>query len=284
MLFSATSVLLGSRAKGYHNRVMVYAHRRHSARYLPPKRPHARTPLANKMPEEYGNTWDLRNGVEWYYRMRKRNHFRHWPWARWSDDPIRQHEDMAHRRTLSVKSSAANEGLPEWNYYKEVGQDYDVPSHFPLTYVASFIHQYTGRLWSCEQITEYLQCIQDTTGLRSIADVADNLGVLGAWEREHASRVPRGLIQHVALVTRDVVDLNGRKAFRKKQQESGVLRTREMERYYALPHLRGPAIPVVHEQPPGQYPVSRYTNMLDIPAIHPLQIPDGRYKNNMYPA
>ncbi|PWV05992.1 hypothetical protein C3747_121g17 [Trypanosoma cruzi] len=122
MALRLTLLALGSRAKGYENRVMVYAHRRHRSWYQPPKLPHARSPLANKPPEEYGNTWDPRSGVDWYYRMRHRGAYRHWPWARWSDDPVRHHRETPFNRTFSHNSHGSNDGVPLWNYYAEVGR------------------------------------------------------------------------------------------------------------------------------------------------------------------
>jgi len=278
-----SAICLGARAHGYQNRVMVYAHRRQKSRYLAPKNPHVRSPLANKTPEEYGNNWDPRTGVEWYYRMRHRNHYRHWPWAKWNDDPVRQHQDNTHRRTFHVATGAANQGQPEWNYYKEVGQEYRTPSHFPLPYVAPFIHQYTSKVWSLPTITDHLTAIAERTGLRSIEEAArggEKLQKLAA----SADDIPRGLLHHLQLVVEDVVLQNGRKTYRQTQHEKGVLRTREMVRYYALPYLKGAAMPETLAQPSGAYPWGRYTYMDGSVRIHPLQRPDARFKGNLYPA
>lgn len=283
MSLRLTPVLAG-RAKGYQNRVMVYAHRRQKARYLAPKNAHVRTPLANKGPEEYHKTWDPRTGVEWHNRMRRRGHFRHWPWATWADDPVRHHEDCVSRRTLSLRDGGASEGMPEWDYYAAVGQDYQTPSHFPLTYVAPFIHQYSGKIWSKHQIEAYLNDVTRHTQLKTIADVVEHLPVLEAFAVEHVGEIPHGLLVHLRLVAEDVVLQNKKKAFRRQQHASGVLRTREMVRYYALPHLRGPAMPETLAQPSGAYPWGTYTTMVDHGDIHPLQQPDARYTKNMYPA
>ncbi|CCW60410.1 unnamed protein product [Phytomonas sp. EM1] len=302
MSLTLTKFRLASRGKGYHNRVMVYAHRRHKAFYLPPKKAHANSPLTNKEPEEYGNTWDARCGIEWYYRTRRRNHYRHWPWARWTDDPIRHHSDPTNRRTISALSEASNEGVPEWNYYEEVGQDYATPSHFPLTYVGPFIHQYTGKVWSRDRIRNYLEVIQTGTHLRTIQDVAQHLPDLRAWgerqldasgpvmETDNGSAhgkpvvmVPCGFLQHVELVVADIVKQNDRKRFREEQHMAGVLRTRDMVRYYTLPYLKGPAMPEKLKQPSGEYPWGKYTYMKGTVKIHPLQLPDRRYTRNMYP-
>ncbi|KEG14328.1 hypothetical protein DQ04_00521130 [Trypanosoma grayi] len=264
---------------------MVYAHRRHSARYLPPKLAHTRSPLANKSPEEYGNTWDPRTGVEWYYRMRRRNAYRHWPWARWTDDPVRHHRETACNRTFSAASDGPNDGVPLWDYYAEVGQEYTTPSHFPLHYMAPFIHQYTGKVWPRNEIEHYLKVIEQRTGLRSIESLHEDLPRLREWGETEMGMVPHGLLQHVEMLAREIVSQNEKKAFRKKMHENGILRTATMERYYALPHLRsGPSMPIALKQPSGEYPWGKYTRMLGDERIHPLQRPDGLYKDNMYPA
>ncbi|CCW67707.1 unnamed protein product [Phytomonas sp. Hart1] len=302
MSLCVTKFRLASRGKGYHNRVMVYAHRRHKAFYMPPKKAHGNSPLANKEPEEYGNTWDARCGIEWYYRIHRRNHYRHWPWVRWTDDPIRFHSNLINRRTVSAMDEGTNEGVPEWNYYEEVGQNYETPSHFPLTYIGHFIHQYTGKVWSHNRIREYLEVIQTETKLRTIQDVAQHLPDLWTWGERQANfsglsiethddsarsmpvvMVPHSFLQHVELVVADIVKQNQRKQYREEQHMSGVLRTRDMERYYALPNLKGPSMPEKLKQPSGEYPWGKYTYMKEPVKIHPLQLPDLRYKRNMYP-
>ncbi|KPI83679.1 hypothetical protein ABL78_7273 [Leptomonas seymouri] len=284
-MLHTTPLTLAASAKGYMNRVMVYAHRRRKARYLAPKAAHVRSPLANKKPEEYGNTWDPRSGVEWHNRMRHRGHFKHWPWARWTDDPIRFHQDSVCRRTVSAANAAANEGSPEWNYYAEVGRAYETPSHFPLSYTAPFIYQYTSRCWTRQDLQGYLDRIEQESGLRTIIDAAAKQDVLYSWwQRSAMEAIPLGVLQHLVLVATDIVQQNERKAFRVQQHERGVLRTREMVRYYALPHLHGPAMPVALAQPSGEYPMGKFTHMNGDVKIHPLQRPDGRYKHNMYPA
>lgn len=284
-MLRSTPLALASSAKGYMNRVMVYAHRRRKARYLAPKAAHVRSPLANKMPEEYGNTWDPRSGVEWHNRMRRRGHFKHWPWALWTDDPIRFHQDGVCRRTVSAANAGANEGIPEWDYYAAVGQAYETPSHFPLSYTAPFIYQYTAKCWTREDLQGYLVRIEQESGLRTIADAAAQREALYSWwHRAGMDAVPLGVLRHLELVAADIVKQNARQAFRLEQHEHGVLRTRDMVRYYALPHLQGPAMPVALAQPSGAYPDGKFTQMNGDVVIHPLQKPDGRYKHNMYPA
>lgn len=76
---------------------------------------------------------------------------------------------------------------------------------------------------------------------------------------------------------------NEKKAFRAQQHKNGVLRTREMEQYYALPHLRGVAMPEKLAQPSGCYPYGKYLYREYNIKIHPLQVPDCYYKQNFYP-
>lgn len=275
---------LGSNAKGYMNRVMVYAHRRRKARYLAPRNAHVRSPLANKSPEEYGRTWDPRTGVEWHNRLRNRNHYRHWPWARWTDDPIRHHRPTGSWRTVSATQQGCYDGLPEWDYYAEVGQDYHTPVHFPLSFTAPFILQYTAKCWTRETLTGYLETIQANSGICTIADAAARPDELYTWWSTSAmASIPLGVLQHVELLSKDMVLQARKKAFRHQQQQRGILRTADMERYYALPPLRGPAMPVQLAQPSGAYPTGKYTYMMADTPIHPLQQPDGRYTHNMYP-
>ncbi|KAG8339642.1 hypothetical protein ERJ75_001643500 [Trypanosoma vivax] len=279
-----TQVALASRASGYGNRVMVYAHRRHRARYLPPKLAHARSPLANKMPEEYGNTWDPRTGIEWYHRLRRRGAYRHWPWARWTDDPVRHHRETAYQRTFSAADAEANEGVPLWDYYAEVGQEYATPDHFPLKYMAPFIHQYTSKVWSRDEIERHLQVIAEKTGLHTIRAVADGRKRLFEWNEREMGVVPHGLVEHADMLAQDIVLQNRKKEFRRKSHENGILRTSTMERYYALPHMRtGPAMPSKLSQPSGKFPWGKFSIMLGETTIHPLYQIDGFYKHNMYP-
>lgn len=323
-LLSATNALL-KRAKGYNNRVMVYSHRRSKARYLPPKTPYVRSPLANKEPEEYGNTWDPHIGIEWYNRLRQRGAYRHWPWVRWSDDPIRQHHDPTCRRTLSCRQEASNECTPQWDYYAEVGRAYDVDPTDPITTVGTFIYPFVARVWCRSAVEEFLRAVASATGATSIIQVHEREREILAWaerglsaipmsrhspppaedsshtglparsaahiaaetETEEERCVPKGFVQHLILVCRDIVLQHKRKQFRVLQHTQGaVLRTREMERYYALPYtVRGPAMPEELAQPDGLYPWGKYTQMNDDRLqIHPLHTPDKWYKDNLYPA
>eukprot|EP00796_Vickermania_ingenoplastis_P001562 gene1562-946_t len=300
-LLRITDVCL-KRAKGYNNRVMVYAHRRNKARYLAPKNPFVRSPLANKSPEEYGETWNPRSGIEWYNRLRQRGAYRHWPWAKWSDDPVRFHEDETSRRTISALHETSNECLPLWDYYAEVGMDYRTSSDAPLAEVGDFIQPYVGSIWGRPTITRFLETIKTQLGIHTVEEAAAKADVLLEWAEDQfldgppsassgtaaspSPVVPKGFVQHVVLVCRNVVLCNQKKAFRATQHtEKSVLRTRDMERYYTLPYLNGPDMPRSRAQASGAYPWGKYTMMNDLKgiSIHPLQLPDRWFKENMYP-
>lgn len=202
------------RAAGYQNRVMVCAHRRQRARYLPPKTPYVRSPLANKSPEHYHETWDPHSGIEWYNRLRHRGAYRHWPWAKWTDDPIRFHEDQTCRRTFSAlddaplsygKESAAlsdvdgchgrkypsptptvhsNAGAPLFDYYAEVGEAYHgISPSCPLEALAQIIHPYVRAVWTKEAVRRFLAAISHHPSLqtRIIADVQTKEQALVDW-------------------------------------------------------------------------------------------------------
>lgn len=346
------------RASGYQNRVMVYAHRRQRARYLPPKTPYVRSPLANKDPEQYYDTWNPHSGIEWYNRLRHRGAYRHWPWARWSDDPIRFHEDPTCRRTLSAaldegypstggdgregkaphvaasvnEPAHANACVPLWDYYAQVGQAYHgITAHSPLEALAEVIHPYVRQVWPRSVVHYFLSSISQNRELRvkTIGDVLARKRALEDWVAKGGKIsntansflldskggallnavsnqgiakvfefVPKGFIQHIILSSRDVVLYHQKLEYRKQEHnDRGVLRTREMERYYALPHptlkflsasstlmssetkefsknakkeaseessiVKGinlpPPMPVKLAQPSGKYPWGKYT-------------------------
>lgn len=310
------------RASGYQNRVMVYAHRRQRARYLPPKTPYVRSPLANKTPDHYHETWDPHSGIEWYNRLRHRGAYRHWPWAKWSDDPIRFHEDPTCRRTLSALNGCLpygeedregnvapqtsgplvngpahlNAGSPLWDYYSEVGEAYHgITANSPLEALTQVIHPYVRHIWPKDVVRQFLLTIErgaklsvktigdvltgesalldwaskggiiptekevkpsenDTRGntLRTLSEKVVNTSVRECALREkekHIQFIPKGFIQHLILASRDVVLYNHKLKHREQEHNAqGVLRTREMERYYALPH---PTITLVSEHTTG---------------------------------
>ncbi|EPY32477.1 hypothetical protein AGDE_08656 [Angomonas deanei] len=120
--------------------------------------------------------------------------------------------------------------------------------------------------------------------LKRIQDVADNIGKLRRWGEVYGGKsVPKGLIQHVELVCLDVVAQNDRIKNRQQLHQQSILRTNEMERYYTLPHLHGPAMPTTRAQAPGVCP-QRFTWMQHVPKFHPLQLPDRWEGANCYPA
>lgn len=260
---------------------MFYSHRKGKARYVPRKLACLKNPTAGKTPDEYKDTWDQRTGVEWYHKRHKRNMFRHWPWAKWNDDPIRRHKSPACGRTFSVLCEGTNDGAPEWNYYKEVGEDYRVPSHYPTATMAVFLHTYCGKSWSVAETKDMLRRVQEK--FSTIESVATVPGDVEAWNIK-ANAVPTTFLQHVLYLAEDMVLLNKKKEYRREQHRKGVLRTISMERYYALPYLQGAAMPTTLEQVPGKYYEGKFSTMMGGTKIHPLLIPDYLRTRAMYPA
>lgn len=270
------------RAKGYENRVMYFSYRRQNAGYLPPKLAHRKDPTANKNPEEYHETWDQRTGVEWFYKMRRRNQYRHWPWVTWKDDPIRHHADGVSRRAFSVKNAAVSE-KPLWNLYELVGQDYRLANTAPVIALAPIIALYTAKVWSKKVLEGYLAKLEPLWP--TVHAVQSKFSDVEAWNRK-TNALPPGLMTHLKYLADDVVLLNQKKAFRLEQHEKGYLRTNDMQRYFALPYLRtaAAAMPTTLEQPQGIYPRGAYTeNNGKGVKIHPSYRLDGRTRHAMYP-
>lgn len=274
------SCVIRNRGGAYYERVMHFPYRRRNATYLPPNLPHRKTPLANKGPEDYHETWNQRTGVDWYNRLKKRNEYRHWPWVTWKDDPVRQHKDDVCRRTFSALNTASSE-KPLWNLYERVGQDYRLPNNAPITLLAPFIALYTAQVWSTERIKSYLERVQEKWA--TIADVHDNLVEVSEWSRR-VNAIPPGLMTHLEYIVKDSVLLNRKKSFRIQEHERGVLRTNTMARYFALPYMTsGPAMPVKLEQPVGVYPRGGFTEMTNV-RIHPVYVIDSATSLGKYPA
>ena len=275
-----TSQLLLTRPKSYFGRFMHLPYRHRKDYYKAPRMATKKNPTANKTPEEYGDTWDQRTGLDWYRKVRNRGIYTHWPWARWTDDPVRHHKSEANLRTFSVLASGTNDGAPEWNYYEAVGEDYRVPSHYPLEFMAPFIHTYTSKTWSRDQIKTFLLQLQQT--YPTIAEFAQHAEVAHAWN-ERLNVVPLSFYQHCSFLSQDMVALNKKKAHRQAEHQRGVLRTNAMQQYFALPYLRGPAMPTSLEQPVGVYDEGKFNRMLGGTKIHPQFVPDRVMAEGLFP-
>lgn len=253
-------------------------------RYEPMKRPNRRSALANKNdPTEYKNTDDQRVGVEWYHRLKGRGLYRHWPWVRMNDDPIRHHKDpdAAPSRSFSVLDDKPQNGVPIWNYYEETGRDYATSNVCPAHYMAPFIALFAGTTWSQTQIEESLKLLEPQWP--TIFDVADNLEAINRWN-EVSNALPYGLLRHVELCSIDVVLQNDRKEYRNQQHDASVLRTPDMDRYFALPYTTGPSVPTTLQQPVGVYPEGRYSTMNgNVVRIHALQAPAKYLDDSQHP-
>jgi hypothetical protein len=270
----------GGRAKGYFNRVMHYPHRRVTPRWLGNNNVEKHNPINWKQIEEYKDTTVQRTGAEWYHRMKRRLKYRHWPWATWRDDPVRRHKEPSSRRSFSMRNMREEAGSPLWDWYALVGQDYGIPDSAKVTVLAQFIHTYTNKTWSMQQLQRYLEKVEREWP--TVADAHRCLTDIQQW-CTRTNALPSGLLQHLSMLIRDVVLLNRKKAHRQRNHESGVLRTNTMERYFALPYTRGPAMPVELQQADGVYPCGKWLTMDNSCVVHPEFRLDGKIKNFMLP-
>lgn len=265
----------------YNIRSMHLPYRRRSSFYQQPSYAHCKTPLANKQPEEYGETWNQRTGVLWHSRMRRRNQYRHWPWVTWKDDFLYHHETQSSTRTFSAKHATSNSGAPRWNLYEMVGQDYKIPCHYPVSTLAPIISLYTSKVWCRGTLDKLLATVQEKW--KTIEDVQENFANVLEWNGKTHS-VPHGFLTHLKYLVDDVVLLQRKKENRKKLHEQGILRTDGMQRYFALPYVRsGPAMPVKLAQPVGLYPQGTYLYMMGDQKIHPFYRIDKRLSTALYP-
>lgn len=230
-------------------------------RHLAPRRPHRASPIANKVrPEAIKNTEDQRRGIEWYNRTRNRKEYRHWPFIRMSDDPIRKHknpEDLP-SRSFSVLDSNSEAGKPLWDYYKESSRDYKTDLTCPPSLMSEFISVFTAKVWNETTVGDYLKKAE-AAGYTDIASIASPRSTFLAWNRK-TSTMPHYLAIHAHMCAADIRLYNSRRAYRQKLQKQAVLRNIEMERYFALPYLHSkenvdvPSSP----QPVGVYPEGEY--------------------------
>eukprot|EP00744_Colponema_vietnamica_P024159 GILI01035180.1.p1 GENE.GILI01035180.1~~GILI01035180.1.p1 ORF type:complete len:278 (-),score=29.07 GILI01035180.1:71-904(-) len=248
-------------------------------RWLPPRRPHRGTSIANKTrAEDIKNTEDTRRGVDWYNRIRGRKEYLHWPFIKMTDDPIRRHQDPDRMpsRAFSLLDTQCNSGVPLWNYYEETGRDYQISMDAPTPYLAKFIALYTAKVWSESEIEQYLsKLVSSDAQFATIGGIVANSEAL-AEHNDNIGCLPAGLLAHVMMCARDIETYNTRKAYRHKMQRSGVLRTNDMERYFALPYLtiggQAASVPVAHKQPFGVYPEGEYLTTRAVKRYnHPIQ-------------
>lgn len=271
-----------SRGSRYHDRYMQFPYRRSKGRYLMPLWAYRKSPMAHKKPEEYKDTWNARVGIEWHNRLRNRGAFRHWPFVQWHDDFIRKHKEVdSFGRTFSAKAKVRGGQVPLWNHYKEVGEHYGLPAAAPVAVLADIMVPYVGKTWSRSELVAHFNVVA-AAGWPTVEALSQRAAELVEWNRA-AHAVPSGFIQHATMLAEDVCRQATLAEFRRQRHESGVLRTREMERYFALPYHRGPAMPTTLDRFPGKFPVGRYLMMIDSP-FHPLQFPDKLGAANRYPA
>lgn len=246
-------------------------------RHLAARRPHRASPFANKMrPSAIANTEDQRRGIDWYNRIRKRKEYRHWPFIKNSDDLMRRHknpEDAPSRAFSVFDSKTCLSGKPLWNYYKETSRDYRTDVSCPANYMAEFISVFTAKVWSKQTIAGFLKKAE-ANGFKTIANIVDDGRAFFLWNRK-TNAMPHYLAVHALMCATDIKEHEARRAHRQKMQQSAVLRTSLMGRYYALPYLRvkeNASVPVAQRQPVGVYPEGEYlyTRAAKLYA-HPIQ-------------
>lgn len=251
-------------------------------RFLAPRRPHRASPFANKVrPEAIKNTEDQHRGIEWYNRTRNRKEYRHWPFIKMSDDPIRHHknpEDLP-SRSFSVNDEQCQAGRPLWNYYNETSRDYKTATTCPASFMSDFISVFTAKVWNKDTIVEYLKKAE-AAGYPDIASIADPHRRFLSWNKK-TNTMPHYLAIHATMCAKDISLYNMRRAYRQKMQTQAVLRTVEMERYFALPYLHTkenvevPAQP----QPLGVFPEGEYLySRAAKKYVHAIQ--GGRYTSD----
>lgn len=244
-------------------------------RWLPPRRPHRGTPSANKIdPEDIKNVEDQRRGLDWYKRIKKRGEYRHWPFVKTRDDGLRRHKDPddAPSRSFSVKDAKCKAGTPLYDYYANTHRDYQIHPSCPPAHMAECIALFTAKVWSKAEVSAYLTNIFEKSNFKSIEEIAKSPGQLARWNKTSAA-VPSGLLAHAILCAKDIVRYNTLRDFRIQKQKEGILRTRTMERYFALPYLHKGANAEVpkKQQPLGVYPEGEYYTMREKKKYyHPL--------------
>ena len=116
--------------------------------------------------------------------------------------------------------------------------------------------------------------------------ISENPDALREWRDNtvEGNKVPHGFVEHVILLCRDILRNNAKKDYRRLLHANGVLRTNDMQRYYALPPVRdGPAMPEKLEQAPGKEFQGDYVWLTQkaISNIHPtyssVYRPDSRH-------
>ena len=227
-------------------------------------------PRAHKMPHEYDLPY-CRYGSDWALRYRQQGRFSNWPWVTWRHDPVRNHKpEYGPSRTISAQAENPALGMPLWNHYEDAAQDYQLPNDAPIHLMIPILNVYVGRVWGPERIKGYFDLLREE-GWECIDEVNASIDHIREWN-ETFYKVPPGLIEHIALLSEDIVKLNAKKTFRRKlHNEKAVLRTGDMERYYSMPYYTGPAMPEERKQA-QEYDDGEFTN-LDRPAIakvHPV--------------
>ena len=252
-MLRASSVQHGQRS--YNHRSPHIKVRWWKRRYLAPKTMSNYTPWVGRTPDEYGfDTHMLRMGKDWGDRVNKRGLFRHWPWVSMNDDPVGDQLRIDSRsvRAFSCKADREAEAVPRFDMYADSGRDYRMRATIPLSAITDVLHENVAAQYSRSQCERFIAVAAERYPTpAALAAAGDDVT---AWAKAGAV-VPFAIAKHLELICADVVKQHARKTYRAVQQGAGVLRTLEMERYYAIPPVvSGPAMPTTLAQAPNASP------------------------------
>ena len=246
---------------------------------------------AHKHPDEYKDWWDKRvsrthkgRHEHWTHKLGQRAEFYSWPYTGWDRDPIRhfKNDDVTCSRTVNAAvASLAVVGAPHYDYYAATSQRYNLDGDAPLTSLLPILNTYVGKIWSANDLSQYLARIEKV--FPGIQKAHDSWDALEQWNsRQHA--IPVGLQQHLKLLLADISRQNVIYQNRLKKQRQGELRARNGEQYYMLPYPAATDMPKQLEQEGGEQPRGKNSWGLVPGRTHATYLPDFRRKKNFRPA
>lgn len=273
-------VIKGRRGHQYHART-EFPNSTRRAIYKRPEVPMKNDPTAHRNPNEYGNRETNRIGLAWHNRVMGRGEYKTWPWRSWHDDPVREHRAEPPSRTFSARMPNPATGMPLWDHYADSGLDYRLSDDAPVHQLIPILNIFVGKQWSMAELGGFFDVLV-AEGWTTVESLDASIDLVRAWS-EHCAVLPPGFIEHVALLSRDVVALNKKKAHRRAQHRAGVLRTNSMTQYFAMPWTVGPAMPTTLNQPGGLDARGDFSEMRSGIKLHPEYVPDGYRTRNALP-
>ena len=121
--------------------------------------------LCNKDPHEYKDSHEYgrnKNGIKWYFRLKKRGNQREWPFTQWTEDPF-GHLTQPPPRCFSAKEQQRldTRKIPRWNVYALDQLEFKInPDRAPFVHLMPILRTYVGSVFSSETITDYLKQFQ----------------------------------------------------------------------------------------------------------------------------